>query len=43
MGKADFEYEYLDRYLTESPSGILKLDLSIILAGIKLILRGGGH
>ena len=43
MGKADFEYEYLDRYLAEGPIGILKLDLSIIFAGIKLILRGGGH
>ena len=43
MGKADYEYEYLDRYLNESPLGVLKLDFSIIFAGIKLIFRGGGH
>lgn len=43
MGKADYEYEYLDRYLFESSIGILKLDVSIILAGVRLIFRGGGH
>jgi lipopolysaccharide/colanic/teichoic acid biosynthesis glycosyltransferase len=43
MGKADFEYEYLDQYLCESQIGILKLDISIIADGIKLIFRGGGY
>ena len=43
MGKADFEYEYLDRYIHESSLGLLKLDISIVLAGIQLIFKGGGH
>lgn len=43
MGKADYEYEYLDRYLNESPLGILKLDFSIIISGVKLMFKGGGH
>ncbi len=33
MGKADFEYEYVDRYISDSSIQLLKLDLKIILAG----------
>jgi lipopolysaccharide/colanic/teichoic acid biosynthesis glycosyltransferase len=43
MGKADFEYEYIERYLSENSIGLLRLDISIVLAGVKLIFKGGGH
>lgn len=43
MGDASFEYEYAHAVLTLSPLKILLLDLSIIYAGFKLVLKGGGY
>ena len=43
MGKAIYEYEYIDQYIKRSSFGLLWLDLQIIGRGIKLILKGGGH
>lgn len=43
MGKAGYEYEYIDEYLMRSSFGLLKLDLWIIWRGIIVILKGGGH
>lgn len=43
MGKPVYEYEYLRQYRTLSALGLLMLDLRIILRGVLLIVRGGGH
>tara|TARA_B100001248_G_C27349982_1_gene440822 strand:+ start:220 stop:939 length:720 start_codon:yes stop_codon:yes gene_type:complete len=43
MGNPIYEYEYLDKYLKLSTFELFKFDLSIIIKGIKLILKGGGH
>ena len=47
-GKEDFgdpvyEYVYLDKYLKLSELELLRLDVGIILSGIKLILKGEGY
>ncbi len=47
-GKEDFgdpvyEYVYLDKYLKLSELELLRLDVGIILRGIKLILKGEGY
>jgi len=43
MGNASYEYEYIESYMNSSNLSMLKLDLSIIWKGIKLMLKGGGH
>lgn len=43
MGKAKYEYEYIEQYLERSQFGLLKLDLFIIYKGIILIFKGGGY
>ena len=43
MGKAEYEYEYINNYINESSLSLLKLDLWIIYKGILLIIKGGGH
>jgi len=42
MGKAIYEYEYIDQYLKRTSLGLLWLDLTIIWRGIKVILKGEG-
>jgi len=42
MGDPSYEYEYIDSYITKNWYDLLKLDLWIILKGIKLIFQGGG-
>lgn len=43
FGKAHFEYEYVDRYLRASSFNLLLTDLYVILRGIAVVLKGGGH
>ena len=43
MGKAEYEYRYIEKYMKLSSINLLFLDISIIYKGIKLILKGGGH
>ena len=43
MGKAKYEYEYIEQYLKRSQFSLLKLDLFIIYKGIILIFKGGGY
>lgn len=43
FGNPIYEYEYIDQYIKRSELGLLWLDLTIILRGILLILKGGGH
>ena len=43
MGNASYEYEYIKSYMKNSNLSMLKLDLTIIWRGIKLMLKGGGH
>ena len=43
MGKAEHEYQYIDKYMNSSSLSLLLTDISIILRGIKLIIKGGGH
>ena len=43
MGKAEHEYQYIDKYMNSSSVSLLLTDISIILRGIKLIIKGGGH
>lgn len=43
MGNAQYEYEYVDEYISRSSLSLLKLDLWIIWKGIGVILKGGGH
>lgn len=43
MGDSEYEYEYIDQYLTRDAFSLLKLDLWIIWKGIRVILKGGGH
>ncbi len=43
FGDPKYEYIYLDKYLKLSEFDLLKLDVSIIFKGIKLILKGEGY
>ena len=43
MGNSEYEYEYVEEYLTRSSFGLLRLDLWIVWKGINVILKGGGH
>ena len=43
MGKANYEYEYIDEYIKRSSLGILILDISIIYRGFILVMKGGGY
>ena len=43
MGKAEHEYKYIDKYMNSSSASLLFTDISIILRGVKLIIKGGGH
>ena len=43
MGRADYEYEYIDKQLNLGTLNAFFLDLSIIYHGIILVLKGGGH
>jgi len=42
MGNPVFEYEYIEKYMTLSPLGLLWLDLKIIGKGIGVIFEGKG-
>lgn len=42
MGNPIYEYEYIDKYMTISPLGLLCLDLKIVAKGIKVVLQGKG-
>ena len=42
MGNPVYEYEYIDKYMTLSPFGLLAFDLKIIWKGIKVIFEGKG-
>ena len=42
MGNPVYEYEYIDKYMTLSPFGLLAFDLKIIGKGIKVIFEGKG-
>lgn len=42
MGNPVYEYEYIDKYMTLSPLGLLWFDLKIIGKGIKVIFEGKG-
>lgn len=42
MGNPIYEYEYVERYRTASPLGLLWLDLTIIARGILVVLKGKG-
>mgnify|MGYP001283387719 FL=1 len=42
MGKAFYEYEYIDKYLKSSSIQLILLDLKIILKGLKVIFKGKG-
>ena len=43
MGNSEFEYQYIDQYINKSSYELFKLDFWIILKGIILITKGGGH
>lgn len=43
MGNPEYEYEYMEKYLSYSALGILMLDLYIIYKGVVLIVKGGGY
>ena len=43
MGKAEYEYEYIDYYISKNSLSLVKLDLWIIYKGILLIIKGGGY
>tara|TARA_B100000795_G_C22779360_1_gene431497 strand:+ start:483 stop:1202 length:720 start_codon:yes stop_codon:yes gene_type:complete len=43
MGKANYEYEYIDHYMRSGPVTLLFLDISIIAKGVRLIIKGEGH
>ena len=43
MGKAEYEYEYINQYLNRSSWSLFLFDLKIIWKGFLLILNGGGH
>ena len=43
MGNSLYEYEYIDKYLTLTSFELLKIDVWIIMKGLKVILKGGGH
>lgn len=42
MGNPRYEYEYVERYRTASALGLLWLDLTIVLRGILVVLKGKG-
>jgi hypothetical protein len=42
MGKADFEYEYINRYINSSAFSLLLFDLTIMWKGILVVLKGKG-
>jgi lipopolysaccharide/colanic/teichoic acid biosynthesis glycosyltransferase len=42
MGKADFEYEYINRYINSSAFSLLLFDLTIMWKGIFVVLKGKG-
>jgi lipopolysaccharide/colanic/teichoic acid biosynthesis glycosyltransferase len=43
MGDPRFEYEYIDKYINSSWYSLLLLDITIIVRGAFLMLKGGGH
>lgn len=43
FGKPQYEYEYIQRYLHDSPFRLLMTDLYVIWKGIVVVLKGGGH
>lgn len=43
MGKADFEYEYIDKQIKLSNVRAFLIDLSILYQGLKLVIKGGGY
>lgn len=42
MGNPLYEYQYADHYLNASAWKLLKLDLWIIVKGIRVVMKGGG-
>lgn len=43
MGNSEYEYEYIDAYLSRSSFSLLCLDMWIIWKGLTVVLKGGGH
>ena len=43
FGESKYEYEYIENYLKRNNLSFLIFDISIIIKGILLILKGGGH
>ncbi len=43
FGDPVYEYEYVHRYLHDSPAKLLLTDLYVIWRGIIVVLKGGGH
>jgi lipopolysaccharide/colanic/teichoic acid biosynthesis glycosyltransferase len=43
MGRPDYEYEYINHYMKDSPLAMLRLDLWVIWKGTVVIFKGGGH
>jgi lipopolysaccharide/colanic/teichoic acid biosynthesis glycosyltransferase len=43
FGKPVYEFEYVYRYIHGSQWGLLKTDLYVIIKGILLMIKGGGH
>ena len=42
MGKADFEYEYISRYINSSSLSLLLFDMTIMWKGVLVVLKGKG-
>jgi lipopolysaccharide/colanic/teichoic acid biosynthesis glycosyltransferase len=43
FGKPVYEFEYVYRYIHGSQWALLKTDLYVIIKGILLMIKGGGH
>ena len=43
MGNSEYEYEYIDNYINMSSFSLMLFDIKIIIKGIILMLKGGGH
>ena len=43
FGNSDYEYEYINNYISFSPIKLFFIDLKIIYKGFILVLKGGGH
>lgn len=43
FGKPELEYQYIEKYMTATGAELLKLDISIIARGVRMILEGKGY